>query len=72
MLKLCVFNVWNSNFAETVHVQRLMGIDGVIADLVEEITRAVDEMRTRKGIGDEKGDIELSFLLNLISQVIQH
>ncbi|KAI7754581.1 hypothetical protein M8C21_003771, partial [Ambrosia artemisiifolia] len=65
-----------NNFPETVHVQRLMGIDGVIVDLVEEITRAVDEMNTRNGGGDdEKGDIggiELSFLLNLLSQVIQH
>ncbi|XP_076954348.1 glycerophosphodiester phosphodiesterase GDPD1, chloroplastic-like [Bidens hawaiensis] len=58
-----------NNFPETVHVQRLMGVDGVIVDLVEEITSAVDEMKTRKG---ESGGIELSFLLNLISQVVQH
>ncbi|KAJ0469725.1 putative glycerophosphodiester phosphodiesterase [Helianthus annuus] len=65
-----------NNFPETVHVQHLMGVDGVIVDLVEEITRAVDEMNMRKGVGDVKGEsgcgIELSFLLNLISQVIQH
>ncbi|KAK1410019.1 hypothetical protein QVD17_36551 [Tagetes erecta] len=65
-----------NNFPETVHVQHLMGVDGVIVDLVEEITRAVDEMNTRKGVGDVNGEsgcgIELSFLLNLISQVIQH
>ncbi|KAI3799288.1 hypothetical protein L1987_34581 [Smallanthus sonchifolius] len=65
-----------NNFPETVHVQRLMGVDGVIVDLVEEITRAVDEMNKRKVVGDVKGEsssgIELSFLLNLISQVIQH
>lgn len=70
------FFVFNSNFPETVHVQHLMGVDGVIVDLVEEITRVVDEMNTRKGVGDVKGEsgcgIELSFLLNLISQVIQH
>lgn len=52
-----------------MHVQRLMGVDGVIVDLVEEITSAVDEMKARKG---ESGAIELSFLLNLISQVVQH
>ena len=57
-----------------------MGVDGVIVDLVEEITRAVGEMKTRKGSDDEKrektdkegGGMELSFILNLISQVIQH
>ncbi|MFS7956454.1 putative glycerophosphodiester phosphodiesterase [Helianthus anomalus] len=65
-----------NNYPETVHVQRLMGVDGVIVDLVEEITRAVDETNMRKGSGGvekgENGGIELSFLLNLISQVIQH
>ncbi|MFS7956445.1 putative glycerophosphodiester phosphodiesterase [Helianthus anomalus] len=65
-----------NNYPETVHVQRLMGVDGVIVDLVEEITRAVDETNMRKGRGGvekgENGGIELSFLLNLISQVIQH
>ncbi|XP_071707029.1 glycerophosphodiester phosphodiesterase GDPD1, chloroplastic-like [Rutidosis leptorrhynchoides] len=55
-----------NNFPETVHVQQLMGIDGVIVDLVEEITRAVEEK------GESGGGIELSFLLNLLSQVIQH
>ncbi|KAK9061648.1 hypothetical protein SSX86_018831 [Deinandra increscens subsp. villosa] len=65
-----------NNFEETVRVQHLMGIDGVIVDLVEEITRTVDEMNTRNDVGDVKSEggrgIELSFLLNLISQVIQH
>ncbi|KVI09198.1 Glycerophosphoryl diester phosphodiesterase [Cynara cardunculus var. scolymus] len=70
-----------NNFSETVHVQQLMGVDGVIVDLVEEITRAIGETKTRKGSDDEKREktdeedgrgIELSFLLNLISQVIQH
>lgn len=55
-----------------------MGVDGVIVDLVEEIARAVEETKTRNGHGGvkseetEKGLIELSFLLNLISKVIQH
>lgn len=68
----------NSNIQETVHVQQLMGVDGVIVDLVEEIARAVEETKTRNGHGGvkseetEKGLIELSFLLNLISKVIQH
>ncbi|CAH1429393.1 unnamed protein product [Lactuca virosa] len=69
-----------NNIQETVHVQQLMGVDGVIVDLVEEIARAVEETKTRKGSGHgevkseetEKGLIELSFLLNLISKVIQH
>ncbi|KAI3520650.1 hypothetical protein L1887_10100 [Cichorium endivia] len=71
-----------NNYPETVHVQQLMGVDGVIVDLVEEITRAVEETKTRKGYGDVKSEekekglggsgIELSFLLNLISQVIRH
>nr|XP_043634789.1 glycerophosphodiester phosphodiesterase GDPD1, chloroplastic [Erigeron canadensis] len=70
-----------NNFPETVHVQHLMGIDGVIVDLVEEITRAVDELKPRNSStgqvkSDDKGEsgrgIDLSFLLNLISQVIQH
>ena len=71
-----------NNFSETVHVQQLMGVDGVIVDLVEEITRAIGEMKMRKGSDDDKsektdeeggrGGIELSFILNLISQVIQH
>nr|GEW30128.1 glycerophosphodiester phosphodiesterase GDPD1, chloroplastic-like [Tanacetum cinerariifolium] len=61
-----------NNFPETVHVQHLMGIDGVIVDLVEEITRAVDEFKPRNGRGDVKsgeiGDsgrgIELSCVLS--------
>ncbi|MFS7929546.1 putative glycerophosphodiester phosphodiesterase [Helianthus anomalus] len=54
----------------------LMGVEGVIVDLVEEITSAVAGLK----IGLEGGlrgkqktyKIELSFLLNLISHVIQH
>ncbi|GKG36189.1 glycerophosphodiester phosphodiesterase GDPD1, chloroplastic-like protein, partial [Tanacetum coccineum] len=40
-----------NNFPETVHVQHHMGVDGVIVDLVEEITRAVDEFKPRNGRG---------------------
>lgn len=56
-----------------------MGVEGVIVDLVQEITSAVAGLRTGSE-GEEGGSlaketaekIELSFLLNLISQVIQH
>lgn len=71
-----------NNFPETVYVQQLMGVDGVIVDLVEEISRAVEETKTVKSYGEVKseekekglggGVIKLSFLLNLISQLIQH
>nr|GEU69875.1 glycerophosphodiester phosphodiesterase GDPD1, chloroplastic-like [Tanacetum cinerariifolium] len=52
-LSLLTYGKWN-NFPETVHVQHLMGIDGVIVDLVEEITRTVDEFKPRNGRGDVK------------------
>ncbi|KAM0006335.1 putative glycerophosphodiester phosphodiesterase [Helianthus debilis subsp. tardiflorus] len=65
-----------NNVPEAVHVQYLMGVEGVIVDLVEEITSSVAGLKPglEGGLqGKEKTDkIELSFLLNLISQVIQH
>lgn len=71
-----------NNVPEAVHVQYLMGVEGVIVDLVQEIASAVAGINTRKPVseGEEGGSqakentdkIELSFLLNLISQVIQH
>ncbi|KAL8229071.1 hypothetical protein R6Q57_013977 [Mikania cordata] len=55
-----------NNIPEAVHVQYLMGIEGVIVDLVQEITSAVEVLKT--GVeGDNTDKIEL-----LISQVIQH
>nr|XP_043606906.1 glycerophosphodiester phosphodiesterase GDPD2-like [Erigeron canadensis] len=73
-----------NNVPEAVHVQYLMGIEGVIVDLVQEITSAVKAYSdsNKKTIieGEEGGlqvkektnKIELPFLLSLISQVIQH
>lgn len=65
-----------------MHVQYLMGVEGVIVDLVQEITSAVKAYSEKNTIieGEEGGltvkektdKIELSFLLNLVSQVIQH
>lgn len=73
----------NSNVPEAVHVQYLMGVEGVIVDLVQEITSAVkaycENEKTKVLEGEEGGlkmektdKIELSFLLTLVSQVIQH
>lgn len=44
-----------NNVSEAVYVQHLMGIDGVIVDLVQEITEAVEEMikPTKGGDGGE-------------------
>lgn len=68
-------------------MQHLMGVDGVIVDLVPEITEAVsdlikpakvDEEENLKG-GDKQvkakpqfSQKELSFLLKLIPELIQH
>lgn len=69
-----------------------MGVEGVIVDLVQEITTSVANIKTTKAYSEsekkkklliegEEGElqvteitdkIELAFLLNLISQVIQH
>lgn len=69
--------------AEAVYVQHLMGIDGVIVDLVKEITEAVSDMM-KPADEEESGDgkpklaakpqfsqLELAFLLKLIPQLIQ-
>lgn len=81
-----------NNVAEAVYMQHLMGIEGVIVDLVQEITEAVTEMikKPSKAIGEEEESLisevdmvveaktkpqfsprELSFLLKLISELIQ-
>lgn len=81
-----------NNVAEAVYMQHLMGIDGVIVDLVQEITEAVHDMikpskaleeedkKSLNGEG-ENGEVkakpqfsqrELSFLLKLIPELIQH
>ncbi|KAG2411454.1 hypothetical protein I3760_Q003900 [Carya illinoinensis] len=72
-----------NNVPEAVYVQHLMGIDGVIVDLVREITEAVSEMIKPSEAGEEDGMLqaaakpqfserELAFLLKLIPELIQH
>ncbi|KAH1047897.1 hypothetical protein J1N35_038681 [Gossypium stocksii] len=75
-----------NNVPEAVCMQHLMGIDGVIVDFVQEISHAVDDMIIKplnEGLreGDEKTETksklqfsqqELSFLLKLIPELIQH
>lgn len=51
-----------SNVAEAVYMQHLMGVDGVIVDLVQEITEAMEEMMIKPGkatgAGEEEGKKE--------------
>nr|KJB70699.1 hypothetical protein B456_011G087800 [Gossypium raimondii] len=75
-----------NNVPEAVCMQHLMGIDGVIVDFVQEISHAVDDMIIKplnEGLreGDEETETksklqfsqqELSFLLKLIPELIQH
>lgn len=59
-----------------------MGIDGVIVDFVQEITKAVDNLikpvKTEENEGELQSDVkpqfsqtELSFLLKLIPELVQ-
>ncbi|KAI3699956.1 hypothetical protein L2E82_44566 [Cichorium intybus] len=80
-----------NNIPEAVQVQYLMGVEGVIVDLVQEITTSVANIKTTKAYSDSEKKkmlieeqevglevkeitekIELAFLLNLISKVLQH
>ncbi|KAE8680863.1 Glycerophosphodiester phosphodiesterase GDPD2 [Hibiscus syriacus] len=76
-----------NNVPEAVCMQHLMGIDGVIVDFVQEISHAVDDMIVKplneslKGGNEEQkaakskvqfSQQELSFLLKLIPELIQH
>ena len=73
-----------NNVSEAVYMQHLMGIDGVIVDLVQEITEAVSDMimmKPSKVEGEGKMEVkakpqfserEISFLLKLIPELIQH
>ncbi|MFQ6644930.1 hypothetical protein Gotur_019957 [Gossypium turneri] len=75
-----------NNVPEAVCMQHLMGIDGVIVDFVQEISHAVDDMIIKplnEGLreGDEETETksklqfsqqELSFLLKLIPELLQH
>ncbi|XP_077250423.1 glycerophosphodiester phosphodiesterase GDPD2-like isoform X2 [Tasmannia lanceolata] len=75
-----------NNVPEAVYMQYLMGIDGVIVDLVKEITEAVSDFIKPAEEGEESLDgekqiqgtkrpkfsqHELSFLLKLIPELIQ-
>lgn len=71
---------------EAVYMQHLMGIDGVIVDLVKEITEAVSNMikplkadeeaeedgKLQGGAKPQFSQRELAFLLKLIPELIQH
>ncbi|KAK9120163.1 hypothetical protein Scep_018256 [Stephania cephalantha] len=71
-----------NNVPEAVYMQHLIGVDGVIVDFVREITEAVSdfiEPREQKLVEEEDGikkpkfsQLELSFLLKLIPELIRH
>ncbi|XP_021297951.1 glycerophosphodiester phosphodiesterase GDPD1, chloroplastic-like [Herrania umbratica] len=75
-----------NNVPEAVYMQHLMGIDGVIVDFVQEISQALSDMiKPAKAVPAEDGNgeteaksqlqfsqQELSFLLKLIPELIQH
>jgi glycerophosphodiester phosphodiesterase len=72
---------------EAVYMQHLMGVNGVIVDLVPEITEAVSELITvqepdkeAEGLNDQPAKVaatpnfsqrEISFLLRLIPELLQ-
>jgi len=67
-----------NNVSEAVYLQHLMGVDGVIADLVQEISEAVSLMIKKQSSKEDDGkeepkfsQRELSFLLKLIPELIQ-
>lgn len=70
-------------------MQRLMGVEGVIVDLIQEITEAVSDFIKNEKEGEEESCLdedgnkqmktkpqfskeEISFLLKLITQLVQH
>ncbi|XP_011013865.1 PREDICTED: glycerophosphodiester phosphodiesterase GDPD1, chloroplastic-like isoform X2 [Populus euphratica] len=78
-----------NNVSEAVYIQHLMGIDGVIVDLVQEITEAVSDLirpskvEEAESLAEGHNEMEekskpkfsqreLSFLLKLIPELIQH
>ncbi|EXC29156.1 Glycerophosphodiester phosphodiesterase gde1 [Morus notabilis] len=71
-----------NNVAEAVYMQHLMGIDGVIVDLVKEITESISDLMKPSNDEEENSvdsakskpkftEQELSFLLKLIPELIQ-
>lgn len=65
-------NIFNSNSPEAVQVQYLMGVEGVIVDLVQEVSTAVACLKTGdEAVQEENTEkMEQSILQNLISQVV--
>ncbi|XP_073117356.1 glycerophosphodiester phosphodiesterase GDPD1, chloroplastic-like [Elaeis guineensis] len=71
-----------NNVPEAVYMQHLMGINGVIVDLVKEITEAVSdftrpateegEEQIKEGTRPKFSQRELSFLLKLIPELVQY
>ncbi|XP_074564036.1 glycerophosphodiester phosphodiesterase GDPD2-like [Curcuma longa] len=77
-----------NNVPEAVYLQHLMGINGVIVDLVEEITESVSDIiqpalaaefcgsaepvQAKQGMRPGFSERELSFLLKLIPELVQH
>lgn len=72
-----------SNVPEVVYVQHLMGVDGVIVDLVREIAEAVSAFAVTAVMGEKVETAaavagtpsfsprEMSFLLRLIPELVQ-
>ncbi|XAR58312.1 Glycerophosphodiester phosphodiesterase [Bertholletia excelsa] len=71
-----------NNVPEAVYMQHLMGVEGVIVDLVKEISEAVSEMISREGEAGrglehqvkakpQFSEKELLFLLRLIPELMQ-
>ncbi|KAL5978872.1 hypothetical protein ACLOJK_018767 [Asimina triloba] len=87
-LQLLTYGQLN-NVPEVVYMQHLVGVDGVIVDLVKEITESISNFikpaeEGNKGLNDMEGEggrqtnsspkfsqQELSFLLRLISELVQ-
>ncbi|CAI0627424.1 unnamed protein product [Linum tenue] len=71
-----------NNVGEVVYMQHLMGVEGVIVDLVDEITRAISDNDSDKKVDQLRkfqrnttlppqfSKEELSFLLNLMPQLM--
>lgn len=62
--------VFVSNVPEAVYMQHLMGIEGVIVDLVQEITKAVSDLKIRPLISEE-GREEGGFVREEIQQQVK-
>ncbi|XP_021727526.1 glycerophosphodiester phosphodiesterase GDPD1, chloroplastic-like [Chenopodium quinoa] len=79
-LSLLTYGTLN-NVSESVYLQHLMGIDGVIVDFVQDITEAVnnlikpvkaeEEVSSQEDTKPQFSQTELSFLLKLIPELIQ-